>query len=569
MKTKFKVLVAMLVAICIAGMSTVVNATTEFSDEGNNFIVTLDEDLGLSGTKVEVKSSINSSDLATDEPKVINVFGTVRMFEIDQDSLNEFITNKKTFKAKIKIKMPSGWPADDIDKFYASGVETTEASIEEIDGEKYFVYYEDLNCAHVDKGYHEVLRMGVTGGKVRKNIKATLKNGDSFTVVLVFYGINLHSENDMDYNESYGNINDIHYENRDSKTRAILIPSTIDLKDVYYKLYVEDYQGESIEIENFGTLNYIGIQETDFRNDSNFKDTKVVYVYANSLDNLQAYSGKTINFVAKNGYTISCSSYTVSSEVTEKKVSSAEMDSVYELGDDLTIMVSANGIFEARALELPSTDPLHKKLLDEFNKRVVIDEEKQEKKKQFVFNLYRYWGESSMLGFDMSIPETVTFTVGSEHDGEKYVLGRLIMGEYEHFEGEVADGKITITVNGLSSFMLTLIGEKEDDVPVTPNTPENPVTPEEPTTPENPVTPEEPASPEEPTTPEIPDTKVDDDEKTDTKVDENNKPTTDKKDELDDTPKTGSVKSVSNILYLSLVVVLITFAGVVVYKKEQ
>ncbi len=56
MKTKLKIMMALLVAICITGISTV-NAATEFSDENKNVIVTLDKDLGIAGTKTEVEYS--------------------------------------------------------------------------------------------------------------------------------------------------------------------------------------------------------------------------------------------------------------------------------------------------------------------------------------------------------------------------------------------------------------------------------------------------------------------------------------------------------------------------------
>lgn len=65
---------------------------------------------------------------------------------------------------------------------------------------------------------------------------------------------------------------------------------------------------------------------------------------------------------------------------------------------------------------------------------------------------------------ELSYPIDVTFKIGSEYDSKSiYVLHQKNNGEYEAFEEVAKNGKITITVDGLSPFVLAIKDENTDN----------------------------------------------------------------------------------------------------------
>ncbi len=179
-----------------------------------------------------------------------------------------------------------------------------------------------------------------------------------------------------------------------------------------------------------------------------------------------------------------------------------------ELKNDISVTISGKGTFTIETTEIEKINELYKSLLDGLEK--AIDKSKYDSSELIAYDIH-----TSSGSFEGSLE--LTFNVGAEHNGKKYVIGHLKNGkEYEYFEGTVKDGKITITVDSLSPFMVSLITEKAS---VNPTKPEN-----------------------------------------------NNKPN---KGELDDTPKTGSETEVLNAVSLSSITTMITLAGVVVCKKRK
>ena len=123
--------------------------------------------------------------------------------------------------------------------------------------------------------------------------------------------------------------------------------------------------------------------------------------------------------------------------------------------------------------------------------------------------------ELTLTGTDkLESPIDITFNVGTEHNGKTvYILHQKKNGNYENFEKKVDNGKVTITVNELSPFILGI----KEDTPTTPN--------------------------DTPTTDSTP------------KVD---------KGEKDETPKTGTVDIIGYVLGVTL----LTGVGIVELKKR-
>ncbi len=157
-----------------------------------------------------------------------------------------------------------------------------------------------------------VVRFDIEGeyGGTNRWITVQYKDGSSCNIWAYFEGIYLTSE------KYFGTC--IEYVNKDG-LEYFKIPSTVDKKETYAKLYTEQFQGESIEIENFGTLKYAGIQPVEFSLPGLGTDIHVAYVYTNTLDNLK--EGVTPVVYAKNGGKFKLEGYQLSDEGEEPEVS--------------------------------------------------------------------------------------------------------------------------------------------------------------------------------------------------------------------------------------------------------
>lgn len=297
------------------------------------------------------------------------------------------------------------------------------------------------------------------------------------------------------------------------------LPTATKLDETFYEFEVDVYQGESIEVENFGTLWYVGLKNYD---------GQIVYKYMNSLDELNPVSGKNYTFKLKNQndyeYTRELVNWTLSEEAYEPESKETRYGYVgTALKGDISVVINGKTTFDkANAVEISKLDALYAKLINGLEKN--FSKNKYDSTEILAFDIYCKGNYEGKL--------TVTFNVGSAHNGKKYVVGHLKGGlEYEYFEGTVENGKITIEVDSLSPFMVSLVAEKSNN-----NTNE-----------------------------ETNNNKTDTDKKNDT----DKKPTTNTKGELDETPKTGSKNLVSNVIVSSLVTVLVSLIGVVVCKKKE
>ncbi len=450
-----------------------VNAA-EYADKNKDMIITMN-DLGLGGTTKSVKNYKSS-----EEETYKNINGEVYITGVNQEKLNNYGNNRREEKANVKVKLPNDTTKvelfNEVYRYENSGkneyTTPTELKIETINGEKYAIYNCTLNYSNysIDKPIkkdiytitlHNYLMEETYSS--RPNIKITSTNGKSITYELSI-DITFISENEpytyySDYVNKYGQTYQVggkgggdwydksyldtewHFGNEIYETYQI--PNNTNLDNAYYQLKIDVYQGESINVENFGTLYYGGIVQEEWYDYYTEKQyMKTFHIYKNSLDKLKNPT-KTIPFQAKTktGYVLH--GYIFSNY---QKSDLRREDEVIVENQDLKLSMiysgyTSNGMGKIKLgkAKAKKTDILYNKLKNGYsdignidnNNRINIDID------TLCIVSGTYKGNIN-----------ITFDVGIENNGKEYVVSYQDENyNSDYYKGKVKDGKVTITVN--------------------------------------------------------------------------------------------------------------------------
>ncbi|MBQ2916629.1 MAG: hypothetical protein IJE59_00360 [Clostridia bacterium] len=218
------------------------------------------------------------------------------------------------------------------------------------------------------------------------------------------------------------------------------------LEDFYYEIRVSAYQGEKIEIENIGTVYYAGKVYSS-------------YYYRNTLDKLTIDQESLLKYKTKSGYEliqaekiIICRSEEFSKEYFTDWWASDATNVTEKLEyNNMEITLNCVGS-EYTRLEIES-----------YNKEDIIYQKLENKLLEVIANKYdvAHIDIFELCSEYLFGPIELTFDVGTENNGKSYLIGHLKNGlEYEEFTGKVENGKITITVDSLSPFMVSILEEK-------------------------------------------------------------------------------------------------------------
>lgn len=245
----------------------------------------------------------------------------------------------------------------------------------------------------------------------------------------------------------------LEYEYWNELTGIYFIPKSANLKDVYLELTINVKQGDTIEVKDVGTLYYAGVKKETSWDEIDGAYEEIYYIYNNSLDKIKNYNEpKSFSAKTKSGYDLIrkiYSNYTLDENAHEEEVTGDINTST--TNGKMNILFSGNGNAKFESVEISKTDTLYQKVEKEL--KDINDWNWEKDVRIWAYDLFVV--EGAYEG-----PLNITFNVGKEANGKQYVVGHLKHGlEAEYFKGVVKDGKITITVDELSPFV---IGVKED-----------------------------------------------------------------------------------------------------------
>ncbi len=452
-----------------------VNAA-EYADKNKDVIITMN-DLGIGGTVKSVKNYKSS-----EEETYKNLESRVYITGVNQEKLNNYGNNRREEKANVKVKLQNDTTKvelfNEVYKYNSNGnnekeyTTPTQLKIETINGEKYAIYNCSLNYSNystekpIKKDIYSITLHNYLMEETyssRPNIKITSTNGKSITYEFSI-DITFVSENEpytyyADYVNKYGQTYqvggkgggdwsdksylDTEYYFGTEIYETYPIPNNTNLDNAYYQLNIDVYQGESINVDNFGTLYYKGIfQEewTDYYTDKQYM--KTFYVYKNSLSNLKNPT-KTMPFQAKTetGYVLHGYIF-----CNYEKSNLRREDEVTVDNQDLKLSMIYSGYthygtenIKLGVAKAKKTDTLYPKLKNgyedigdiDYNNRLDIDVN------QLCVVSGTYQGNIN-----------ITFDVGTENNGKQYVVS-YSDEDYNHsyYKGVVKDGKVTITIH--------------------------------------------------------------------------------------------------------------------------
>ena len=227
------------------------------------------------------------------------------------------------------------------------------------------------------------------------------------------------------------------------------IPINANLSEIYMKISVKYYQGEKIELsDNKGTLYYERKVNDEFYG--------IMYVYKNALSNLkiEEYEMPVLDYKLENGLVIPNIvgvSYKLDENAKEEVVEvndSTKNDQ--DIKDEIGITYWGDAKFDS--IEIDKNDSIYSDVKDNLEKnstdyknRLYLD----------IMDIYRVSG-------DYGGKLTITFSVGEQYNGKYYFVSHRVNHlNYEHFEGIVENGKITITVDSLSPFGISIYEDKQ------------------------------------------------------------------------------------------------------------
>ena len=232
---------------------------------------------------------------------------------------------------------------------------------------------------------------------------------------------------------------------KDGKTQAgageddtlysmIDVPTGSNYGECYYQLYLKSYVGKSFNVNGLGTFN--------FDKKDNVSGYGEQYIYKCKIANPE--------FFYKAGIKEYSATYTV--EETNKtyttkfkvKVTGLEVKT-YEVKADKKVAISLTGAMGNNSLEVNTIDKENKTYV-EMVSMLNVDNENMDIYAYDINVEGQYEGEL-----------TLTFEVGKEYNGRKASILHIKKDNTtEKFEAIVENGKVTITVNGLSPFMIAI-----------------------------------------------------------------------------------------------------------------
>ena len=488
MKIKNKNLIILGIVFFVMLLLTVkVNAadyasSPDYTYTGDDITVTgTIEDLGLGGTLTISTDSYDyeSAEGTTEYVKYVDWY----LKNVNQQLLNEYAKEAKSIVADMKVNIPS----------YITRVtdkEGNELAIEENNGQKYISYEQTIEYTNkseetpIKEDVHFIFFDGFRMepaeeenyyNEIYDNKELVCYYDDKSISIEVQAFLSIYSENEPcnygyditnKYGKTYDPYNgeggwgwvsdaDKYYLNTEEdanngvepgfRMTRYQLPSNINLAETYFELYVDVYQGETIEIEELGTLYYVGIE---------YKwDDMLVYIYKNTLDKLnQLEEIVQCKLKTATGYELIRAvwlTYELDETVIEEPVTGT-MTTVVET-EDIGVTISGTGNAEFDIAEYDKTDVIYKKLEDKLNEAI------KDKYNAINTDIFEIYVETGVYQGSLEL----TFDVGAENNGKSYLIGHLKNGlEYEEFTGKVEDGKITITVDSLSPFMVSIVEEK-------------------------------------------------------------------------------------------------------------
>ena len=457
-----------LVAMLIIGTRTV-NAA-EYSEKEKKAIFTV-EDLPVGATVKGVYVSIYEP---YSDSKIERICNDLQMVGAKQNLLNTYSSSVKQVPVKVKVQLPANTIKVEVD-----GVETT---IQNISGAKYVEVSETLKYTNTSlyEPVKEDVRSITIGAKdiYEQNtqyVKIKVYSSETeYKEYEIYNTIGIESEN-VPYDYSYSIVNkygkpyvpyggeggyefvDKEYLQDKANSSAlhnlpVELPKTVNLKETYLKVEIDVYQGETIEVENVGTLYYTGMSKEQYK--------EKYHVYKNSLDKIKELKKETNALIVaktESGYTLKrpISIRTELSEnVKEEDITGKFTADSQNTKLNIKYYVSGVGDAKINSVQISKNEYMYKKLEKEMYDRIINN------KQDFVI----------MDVFDIHVVEgsykgklEITFDVGNENNGKTYIVGHFIAGlRYEYYQGTVKDGKITIETDSLSPFMIAIEGKKQE-----------------------------------------------------------------------------------------------------------
>lgn len=267
------------------------------------------------------------------------------------------------------------------------------------------------------------------------------------------------------------------------------MPTGLNYGEWYYQLYFDEYVGKSLKIDGLGTFAFDKKGETETEGEK--------YIYKCKITNPEMfYKAGTHKYSVT--YTVEKTNKTYTTNI-EISITGLEIKT-YEVKADKKVGISLTGAMGNNSLDV-NTIGKQDKTYVEMASMLNVDNENMDIYAYDINVEGQYEGEL-----------TLTFDVGQEYNGRKASILHIKKDNTtEKFEAIVENGKVTVTVNGLSPFMVAIEN--------TTNT------------------------------------------KTETPKEE-----TKKEHKLDETPKTGTTFEVASIL---LIIALISISGIVIANKYK
>ena len=447
-----------------------VNAA-EYADKDKSIIITMD-DLGIGGTqKVETKWGESGYKNKYEENEYSNIDNNITIENVNQTKLNEYAKDPKKYNANIKLKIPNDTKKVEYTKRFYDALndkyiyDYKEIKIETINGSKYASYDCELHYysfSEMKKPIDSnIASIALYDSRWIYEVDSFMKiynTSGNYAKYGVHTQINIISEN-KPFNYSFG------YENQYGQVYPIIggaggaqdddkwyltteahinggygsgplygLPTDVKLSEAYCVLYIDVYQGEKIEVEGMGTLNYVGVSKVD-----NWNTEGIYYVYKNSLDKLNKITKPAI-FKAKteSGYTLTRGIYFwwqlyEGTKEDQIKVENTDiiLNKIYKEYDYLK-----PGTIKAR-----KTDTIYKKLENGY------DDLKDTNYDTISIDI----NDICIANGTYSGNINIEFNVGTENNGKEYVVSfskevkdKL---EFHVYNGIVKNGKIIITID--------------------------------------------------------------------------------------------------------------------------
>lgn len=219
-----------------------------------------------------------------------------------------------------------------------------------------------------------------------------------------------------------------------------------DYSNGYYKLYTSVNVGDSIVVDKLGTLTYSGIEKP-------WDDEKDMYVYKKKITDTNIFSKEQdIRLI-----------FEVIDKDTKKGAFNyiglyimEETRQTYKVNDETNnVEISLSGVTDSgMSLKADVIDKNDSTYIEMINHISTYDISAN-----FSWiNIFAY--DIKLVGGSYEGDLILTFDLGAKYNGQiASICHEKADGTHEHFSEKVTNGKVSITVNELSPFMIALKGE--------------------------------------------------------------------------------------------------------------